>query len=89
MRIIRVLIPYSALVSVLSGCLTITAPPPQSVIATQAMQGPVGGRKPQPVEPCLIGTRNCLSADLPPPGPCLASTVRCATEGMGVVEAVR
>jgi hypothetical protein len=42
----------------------------------------------QPVEPCLVGTRNCMSADQPTPGPCLVSTARCVVEGMRVTDAV-
>jgi hypothetical protein len=88
MRITRLLIGYAALVSALSGCTTVTAPPRQPVMTAKTASAPVVDRKLQPVEPCLIGTRNCMSADLPPPGPCFASTARCATEGAGVMEAV-
>lgn len=87
MRITRLVILYAALASTLSACTTI-GPPPRTGIATPAMQARVGDRKLQPVEPCLLGTRNCSSKDQPPPEPCLASTARCATEGMEVMEAI-
>jgi hypothetical protein len=88
MRVITSIIGGATLIAALSACTTVAAPPPQPVIATQSQRAPVDDRKWQPVEPCLIGTRNCLSADQPPPAACLASTARCATEGARVLEAM-
>lgn len=42
----------------------------------------VPGDKDPPAQPCLVGTRSCLSMmDRRPAGPCLLSTRRCPDEG--------
>jgi hypothetical protein len=88
MRLGRLVLSYATLMSALSACTTVAPTPRQTFSAAQTIQAPVGDRQPQPVEPCLVGTRNCLSADQPPPGPCLVSTARCVAEGMRVTDAM-
>ena len=42
----------------------------------------VPGDRHPPAEPCLVGTRSCLSMmDQRPAGPCLLSSRRCSDEG--------
>src|ERR1700677_4836011 len=78
---------YATLVSALSACTSVAPTPRQTFGAAQTIQVPIGDRRSQSVEPCLVETRNCLSADQPPPGPCLVSTARCVVEGMRVTDA--
>jgi hypothetical protein len=88
MRLGRLVLSCATLMSALGACTTVAPTPRQTFGAAPTLQAPIDDRQPQSVEPCLVGTRNCLSADQPPPGPCLASTARCVAEGMRVMDAL-
>jgi hypothetical protein len=88
MRLGRLVLSCATLMSASSACTTVAPTPRQTFSEAQTIQTRIGDRQPQPVEPCLVGTRDCLSADQPPRGPCLASTARCVAEGMRVMDAL-
>jgi hypothetical protein len=88
MQIGKFVMGYATLVSALSGCTALAPTPRQTFRATQTVRVPVGDWKSRPVEPCLVGTRNCSSADQPPSGPCMASTARCVAEGTRLMDVV-
>jgi hypothetical protein len=73
--------------SAMSACAV--APTPQaSVVASATPRVSAGDWRSRPAEPCLVGTRNCVPAAEPGPAPCLASTARCVTQGVGVMDAM-
>jgi hypothetical protein len=86
MRNGRLLLIYATLLGASSACTSIAPTPHPTFDGTQTRQSPSADL--QSAKPCLVGAPNCLSADQPPPGPCLASTGRCVTEGARVMEAM-